>query len=334
MSLRSIRRAFNAALMVGVALVALAVVVDAFNLGPRGHVQKTDATLVTQPIPFGTIPAAQEVQPVTTIRREPRACPATALMPFGGSLTAGVDSYRGSIMVSMNQRRIPLDLVGSQRSRPSTGGDPDHEGYAGYTIGPDSAVDSNGRPASLSAVIESTIKKSKPDVVLILTGTDDLLNAQAAASLPSALTALITRMKDASPSSLLIIAELPPTTAHPFGSPLVSAYNKRAKLLADIDAFDSVFFAPTNEKLVALQFDPTVDLTKDQRQFTPEGGRKFTVAIEPVIAGAIVRDRSRRCVGIPKQRTKASVVPSTLPPEGAGSDPGNEIDESDFVIKP
>jgi hypothetical protein len=45
-----------------------------------------------------------------------------------------------------------------------------------------------------------------------------------------------------------------------------------------------------------------------------------------------VRDRSRRCVGIPKQRTKPSVVPTTLPPGDAGTDPSVGIDNSDFIV--
>lgn len=321
MSLRSIRRALNALLIVCASLVAFLVAADVVDFGPRADADLTDATLVTQPIPYGTDPPRADVQPVTTIRRTPRACASTSLMAFGGSLTAGPDSYRGTIMTSMNQRRIPLDLVGSQSALPRTGGDPDHEGYAGYRIGPDSATDKAGKPASLAAVVETTIKDAKPDVILVLTGTDDLLDPESAASLPSALTALVTRLKDASPASLIIVAELPGTVTNPADSRWVAGYNARAKLLADADSFDSVFFAGTNAKLAKLGFDPAVDLTTDQREFTPAGGRKFTIAIEPIIAGAIVRDRSRRCVVVPKRSTTTTT--SSLP---------NLIDDSDFVI--
>ncbi len=323
MSLRSIRRALNALLIVCAALVAVAVTLDAFSFGPRADADITGATLVTQPVPFGTDPPRPNIQPVTTIRREPRSCPATKIMPFGGSLTAGPDSYRGPIMTTMNQRRIPLDLVGSQRALSRTGGDPDNEAYARYRIGPDSAVDAAGKPASLAAVIDSTIKVSKPDVILIHTGTDDLLDPEAAASLPSALTGLVTRIKDASPASLIIVAELPPTASHPADSTFVAAYNARARLLADADAFDALFFAATNQKLAKLGFDPAIDMTADQREFTPSGGRKFTIAIEPIIAGAIVRDRSRRCVVVPQRTasTTAATTSTTLP----------LIDDSDFI---
>lgn len=343
MSLRSIRRALNALLVTCAVLVAIAVAVDVLNLGPRSGNNLIGVTLVTQPMPFGTDPPRAQIQPVTTIRFAPRACASTSLMPFGGSLTAGANSYRRPIMNSMNQRQIPLDLVGSQRSL-EPGGDRDHEGYAGYRIGPDSSVDKAGRPASLAAVVDSTIKLTKPDVVLILTGTDDLLDPEAAASLPSSLTALVTRIKLASPATLIIVAELPPTVSNPAGSPLTAAYNARAKLLADADAFDSVFFASTNAKLAKLKFDPAVDLTTDQTQFTPSGGRKFTIAIEPVIAGAIVRDRSRRCVVVPKRNTPttrptASVAPSTINPSTINPSTTNpstipQIDESNFIVDP
>jgi lysophospholipase L1-like esterase len=313
MTSRTVSRVVNWVLISGAILIALAVLVDTFEVGPR-RAAPPSATLDTRPAPFNPIAPPPEVAAVTTIARKPRSCSATALMPFGGSLTGGTNSYRRLIVSSMNERRIPIDLVGSQSDGERAGGDPDHEGYPGFVIGP-----SKSSQDTLATAVERALKLRKPDVILLLTGTDDLLRQEDASAMASGLTALVTRIRDRSPGSLVIIAELPPTVKDPIGSPNLKAYNDRAKLLSDADSFDSVFFAPLNTKLAKLGFEPRVDMSADGREFTASGARKFTAAIEPVIAGAIVRDRSRRCVPTAPQR---AVSTTTLP----------LIDNSDFVI--
>ena len=86
------------------------------------------------------------------------------IMPLGDSLTAGDDptrpttspqSYRGYLYNSLLAAGYDVDFVGSQQNEAISGGDPDHEGHGGYTIGPDNSTLCDGcGPANLDSGLE------------------------------------------------------------------------------------------------------------------------------------------------------------------------------------
>jgi lysophospholipase L1-like esterase len=95
------------------------------------------------------------------------------VMPFGDSLTLGIGStnaagYRLAFIERMREEGVEVDMVGSQQSGPK-GTDRDHEGYGGQGI------------AQIDRVSFNEIRRLRPDVVMVMIGTNDTKDFVAAA---------------------------------------------------------------------------------------------------------------------------------------------------------
>ncbi len=341
MKFRSARRALtavNVALGVAALLVFLAVIIDVFSIGPRKNNPGQAVQTLLPTIPR-TVPVAPEIAP--DVARAPsspiRVCATTKLMPFGDSLTTGFEGYRGPLFDALQIRQVPVDFVGSVKTpvaNAGVGGDPDHESHPAFLIGPNAQRDTAGKPLNLSDNVAEWFRKAKPDVALILIGAEELREPSTQAGAPAALEGLVTKIKDSSQGTLLILSELPPSVAHPVNDPLLVALNAKAKQLADADLKDLLYFAPVNKKLKDLRFDPKKDLYPDGVRFTLSGGRKYAIAIEPVVAGGVIRDRNRRCAAVKPSPTTAppsTTPPSTVPGDFFGDQDVVSIDERDFI---
>src|SRR4030095_11550782 len=98
--------------------------------------------------------------------------PAEALrvMPFGASLTKGVGSthgagYRQSFVRRMHDAGVAIDMVGSFHHGPEDM-DRDHEGYQGQGV------------AKLDEVSFEELRHERPDVVILMIGTNDAKESQ------------------------------------------------------------------------------------------------------------------------------------------------------------
>lgn len=154
------------------------------------------------------------------------------IMPLGDSLTEGGDptkpttspqSYRGYLHTMLVEAGYKVDFVGSHQTPAIAGEDPDNEGHGGFTIGPDDSTLCTGcGPANLDAGLEGWLRASKPDVVLLMIGVNDLLPEQNAATgllrngVPleagDKLTALVGRIRTLAPDTTVIVASYPPTS--------------------------------------------------------------------------------------------------------------------------
>ena len=99
---------------------------------------------------------------------EAEASPAIVkIMPLGDSITVGfpgLEGYRGSLSLDLNNSGFNVDFVGSQKN--GTGFDNDNEGHLGYEANEirDHVIEwLNGNPA---------------DIVLLHIGTNDIENGQ------------------------------------------------------------------------------------------------------------------------------------------------------------
>jgi hypothetical protein len=338
------RRLLNRLLTVLTTAILIAVIVDVFNIGPRKTNRGLATATLIPPAPTTLVPV---FAPITigenATRKNPiKVCPVTRVMLFGDSLTTGFDGYRGPLFDVLQLRHIPVDFVGSQKTpveNAGVGGDPDHESHPAFLIGPNEKKDAAGKPANLSDNVELWLSVAKPNVVLLLVGAEELRDPSVAVSAPAAYTALVSRIKAASPGAILILSEVPPNLQRPLNDPALVALNRTLKTLAGVDTKDRVFFAPIDKKLADLKFDPKKDLYEDGVRFRNSGGRKYAIAIEPIIAGGVIRDRNNRCS--PKQRPRTTrpspTVPSltTIPPADqndiANDDFVSNVDDGDFV---
>ncbi|WP_158265147.1 SGNH/GDSL hydrolase family protein [Blastopirellula marina] len=100
------------------------------------------------------------------------------VMPLGDSITHASDpGYRGFLFHKLKAAGYAVDFVGTMKDQPANGGDPDHEGHGGFSIGPGpSKADawSNGRGNLFT--LTAGFMQEQPDVILVLLGVNDYFN--------------------------------------------------------------------------------------------------------------------------------------------------------------
>jgi lysophospholipase L1-like esterase len=152
----------------------------------------------------GALPAqaAAESPARTAVLAAATTTTALRVEPFGGSFTYGSHSstgngYRGPLWNDLTSAGHPLDFVGSVHE--GTMADNDNEGHPGYRID------------SLEGLTGS-IKNYKPNVVTLVTGTNDLLQNYDVANAPSRLSTLIDQILTNAPGATVLVGTLPAAT--------------------------------------------------------------------------------------------------------------------------
>ena len=130
------------------------------------------------------------------------AKPATTVMPLGDSITDGYGipgGYRIDLWRSLEDSGIDVDFVGSLRNGPRSLADRDHEGHTGWRID------------EIQASIDGWIRTYRPDVVLLLIGTNDILRHYRVPSAPKRLGSLIDRIYALRPVTKILVSTIPRT---------------------------------------------------------------------------------------------------------------------------
>ncbi|MEU4243175.1 SGNH/GDSL hydrolase family protein [Actinoplanes sp. NPDC026619] len=152
------------------------------------------------------VPAAAQAgagEPADAVTDTPPAIvttdPVLRVMPLGDSLTFGKrdpaeNGYRATLHDWLTATGVPVDFVGSQKN--GTGADTDHEGHPGWRI------------AQLTENIDQWMADSRPDVVLLDIGTNDLLHHDRIAEAPARLTDLLDHIVTANPQVRIVLAKL------------------------------------------------------------------------------------------------------------------------------
>jgi lysophospholipase L1-like esterase len=142
------------------------------------------------------------------------------IMPLGDSLTDGYQvpgGYRVALEERLAAAGITVDFVGSLRNGPASPGagslrDRDHEGHSGWRID------------EVGASVEGWIRTYRPEVVLLLLGTNDVLQDLDLATAPARLAALVDRIHELRPATTVVVSSLPPL-ADPTDDAQARAYN-------------------------------------------------------------------------------------------------------------
>lgn len=255
---------------------------------PKKSIAKT-ATMASTPEPSSSVtqPAVQvqSVAPSTAAAPAPAPqlpCGTLKIMPLGDSLTAFAESYRGPLYRTLVASGYRVDFVGSLNWAPIGGGDADSEGHGGFTIGPDTRLDSVGKPSNLGDNIDSWMQLSSPDLVLLTIGTNDLAGGTAMATqAPQKLRSLVGHMQETYPNASIIVGDVPPNIYNAKSSE-TRAVNDAAKGLGAQSPTDNIIYAPTASTLLGLGFDPATG-TSDGTHFTVPGGELFAQAWLPTL---------------------------------------------------
>ncbi|MBD3393033.1 MAG: hypothetical protein GF418_13070, partial [Chitinivibrionales bacterium] len=157
---------------------------------------------------------------------------AVRIMPFGDSITAGEDeygAYRADLYAMLDSAGIVLDYVGSQNSGPSRLPDRDHEGHWSWRIG------------DLAGMAGEWVVRYRPDVVLLMAGTNDMFGPDSMDTIVARLDSLVGTIFELRPNALVFLSSIPPIPyesvelrVEEFNDGIRELVRRRSKKRADI----------------------------------------------------------------------------------------------------
>jgi lysophospholipase L1-like esterase len=124
---------------------------------------------------------------------------AMRVMPLGDSITLGTggptrDSYRSDLATRLLRDGLEIDYVGSQSN--GTGTDTQHEGHGGSSID------------ELSPKLDGWLAQSRPDVVLVHAGTNNITQGDGPYATVRMLSAMIDQIRAARPATYIFVAQI------------------------------------------------------------------------------------------------------------------------------
>jgi lysophospholipase L1-like esterase/fibronectin type 3 domain-containing protein len=123
------------------------------------------------------------------------------IMPMGDSITHGAGAS-GGYRLELKDLLVPaghsFDFVGSQASGPFEIEDRQHQGHSGFKI------------HDIAAIARDRVTTYRPEVVLLVIGTNDVAGDYELDTAPDRLAGLIDTIVDAAPASAVIVGSIPP----------------------------------------------------------------------------------------------------------------------------
>ena len=132
----------------------------------------------------------------------PRGAPSPLrVMPLGDSITDGFNvpgGYRIELEDRLLASGLRVDFVGSLRNGPATLADGNHEGHSGWRID------------ELHGSVAGWLRAYRPHVVLLLIGTNDIIQEHRVTTAPARLAALLDRIHCVLPATRIVVSTVPP----------------------------------------------------------------------------------------------------------------------------
>jgi lysophospholipase L1-like esterase len=167
-------------------------------------------------------------------------------VPLGDSITfadlAPGAGYRVELFhLSLTNKQL-ITFVGNQTNGPATVDGqpfPNHrEGHSGYVI--------SGGSNGIQELVDATLAKNKPQIVLLMIGTNDIGGNRDLPNAPTRLGALLDKIIEDAPNALLVVAKITPTK--------LDVYNTRAM------AFNAAIPALVQQRAAAGKHVAMVDM--------------------------------------------------------------------------
>ncbi len=137
------------------------------------------------------------------------------VMPLGDSLTDGYNipgGYRTELWPKFVAGGLTIDFVGSLVNGPASLPDQQHEGHSGWRID------------QIAGSIVTWLTAYRPDIVLLMIGTNDMVQDFDVAAAPARLSALIDQITTTTPAARIIVASIPRMGGSPYIE-RIQAYN-------------------------------------------------------------------------------------------------------------
>ncbi len=141
---------------------------------------------------------------------------AIRVMPLGDSITDGYNvpgGYRIDLWQSLEERGDRIEFVGSQENGPPELPDRNHQGHSGWRID------------ELHRRVGDWLDAAEPDVILLLIGTNDIVQGHSLDTAPTRLDRLIDEVLRHRPQAQIFVGSIPPIDA-PDLNARVEAYNQ------------------------------------------------------------------------------------------------------------
>lgn len=163
-----------------------------------------------------------------TVSTSARAATPTRVMPLGDSITDGcagcTSAVPGAYRIDLEQFAKAdgraVDFVGSQSNGPAWLADHDHEGHPGWRID------------EIRAQVDGWLDTYDPQVVLLLIGTNDMVQNHDVATAPDRLKDLVTRITDRKPGAQVFVGTLVPSSTQTYND-RISDYNRAVPGVVD-----------------------------------------------------------------------------------------------------
>ncbi len=148
------------------------------------------------------------------------------IMPLGDSITFGEgsltsNSYRIDLQNRLEAAGLDVDFVGSQRAGAPATADLDNEGHPGWTI------------EKIAAELTGWLTTYRPDVVLLMIGTNDMNRNIDVANAPARLAALIDQIHATVPAARIFVQQLTSAKVRPDIQARIDAYNAAMPAVLD-----------------------------------------------------------------------------------------------------
>ncbi len=199
------------------------------------------------------------------------------IMPLGDSITDGYNApggYRIRLSELLKQSGRAFDFVGSQRNGPAELEDKEHQGHSGWLI------ESNGSVQGISNYVEGWVGSAAPDVVLLMIGTNDVIQAYNLAQAPTRLMNLIAKIRNRAPAAKIFVANLFPIRDSTYAGRL-QTFNSAIRPLIDarIANGEPITFVEMNQGFSA---NDTADGVHPSRAAYDRMGERWKIALDVV----------------------------------------------------
>ncbi len=145
------------------------------------------------------------------------------IMPLGDSITDGYNvpgGYRIDLWTHLQNRDWDVDFVGSMSNGPPSLPDKNHEGHSGWMI------------SQIAIYIDGWLNTYQPEHVLLMIGTNDVLQNYDLDHAPDRLSSLIDQITTGVPDAELFVASITPLSG-PSANQKVIAYNSTIPGIVD-----------------------------------------------------------------------------------------------------
>jgi lysophospholipase L1-like esterase len=131
----------------------------------------------------------------------PKAAAPLRIMPLGDSITDGMQvpgGYRTGLWQYLNADGVPMHFVGSEASGPAQLPERDNEGHPGFRMG------------QIYLRVPGWLRSTRPQIILLDIGTNDILQDKDLAQAPARLERLIDRITSTLPGVQVYVATIGP----------------------------------------------------------------------------------------------------------------------------